>query len=109
MEDLRSKLLEVLSLPESRLTLLIPLSEVVSAHKAIPFRCECGAVVGKRPWDIIHGAQIECSKCAGRLRMQTPTERQIQVLHENAAAMRGTKRNMGWWANGVPPTFKACK
>nr|DAX02287.1 MAG TPA: hypothetical protein [Caudoviricetes sp.] len=100
-EATRLKLQEVLSLPESRLTLLIPLDEVTNKRTKVLFRCECGEEVLKRPTDVIEGRQIECKKCACRRRMQRDLDKFVPQLRANAQAMKGVAKVDPHWRSLV--------
>lgn len=90
-EATRLKLLEVLALPESRLSLVTPITEVVNKRMKVLFRCSCGKEVFKRPADVISGKQIECPDCAAKRRADSykTNEKLLSHLRELAEKQTG--------------------
>lgn len=88
-EVTRSKLQAQLSKPECRLTLLCSIEEVTNKRTKVQFKCECGAVVWKRPTDVIDGNQIECPACACKRRARNQPPEQFERLQKMAASMKG--------------------
>ena len=68
------------------------IEEVKNKRTKVPFKCECGAVVWKRPTDVIEGKQIECPSCASKRRGKNQTPEQLERLRKLAAGMKGVKK-----------------
>lgn len=91
-EATRSKLQEHLNKPECRLSLVGDIADVVNKRTKVLFKCECGAVVAKRPTDVLSGNQIECPKCAVKRRATNIGPEQIARLRKMAADTKGISK-----------------
>lgn len=96
-EITQSKLRELLSRPECRLTLQCSIEDVQSGKRKYPVKCECGKVWMKRIKDLLQTQQMECFGCTRR-RINYSTPGMLERCRANAAAMKGVLKKPKEWS-----------
>jgi hypothetical protein len=72
---------------------LTPLQQIKNKREKVLLKCECGAVVEKRPADILYGGQYECPTCAASTRAKHFANTDEGKRHLKKAAAIRAKQN----------------